>query len=119
MLITTNQNQQQQIVADSTLSYAKKLKEVTINQVVSDLIMAKGNSGRPGYKQYSEHLDALHKCGIDITIDALYKRVEQEYKRRKIINETLLTNSSSLHSTLTGDSGHDDSTSVTNHSAGN
>ena len=65
-------------MADSTSSYAKKLKEGTINHVVSNLIMAKGNSGRYGYKQDSESVDALHKCGIDNTIDALYKRVERE-----------------------------------------
>ena len=57
--------------------------------------MANGNSGRAGYKQYSESVDALHKCGIDITINAFYKRIECEYKRRKIPNEIVLTDSSS------------------------
>ena len=43
-------------MGDSTSSYAKKLEEGTINEVVSDLIMAKGNSGRAGYKQHSENV---------------------------------------------------------------
>ena len=45
-LITKNHYHWQQIMANSTSSYAKKLKDGTINQVVSDLNMAKGNSGR-------------------------------------------------------------------------
>ena len=68
-------------MANSTSSYAKKLKDGAINQVVNDLIMAKGNGERASYKQYSESIDALHKCGINITMDALYKRVEREYKK--------------------------------------
>ena len=67
-------------MADPTFSYAKKLKAGTTNQVVSDLIIAKGNNGRASYK-YSESFYALHKCGINITIHALSKRVEREYKR--------------------------------------
>ena len=63
-------------MANPTSIYAKKVKDGAINQVVNVLIMAKGNSGRASYKQYSESVDALHKCGINITIDALYKRIE-------------------------------------------
>ena len=78
LIIFTHKNHDfgQQTMADPTSSYTKKLKDGTINQVVNDLIMAKDNSGRASYKQYSESVDALHKCGINITIDALYKRVE-------------------------------------------
>ena len=73
---------------------------------------------RAEYKQKSESVDAIHKCGIDTTIDALYEEVEQKYKRRKMPNEIVLTDSLSLHSTLMGDSGHNDSTGVTKSSAG-
>ena len=63
-------------MGDPTSSYTKMLKDGNINEVVTDLIMAKDNSGRASYKQYIESVDALHKCGINITIDALYERVE-------------------------------------------
>ena len=65
-------------MANPTSSYAKKSKDGTINQVVNDLIMAKDNSWRASNKQYSESVDALHKCDINIIIDALYKKVERE-----------------------------------------
>ena len=87
-----------------TSNYIKKLKDGEVNQVVNDLSMAKDSEGRVSHKQYNEAIDALHKCGIDITIDALYKRVEQEYKRRNMPNEIEITDTSTLGSTLTSDS---------------
>ena len=65
-------------MANPTSSYVKNLKEGTINQVVSDLIMVKSNGGSSSYKQYNENVDVLHKCGINITIDDLYERVKWE-----------------------------------------
>ena len=40
-------------MTNPTSSYAKKLEDGTINQVFSDLNMAKGNSEMASHKQYS------------------------------------------------------------------
>ena len=63
-------------MANPILSYVKKLEDGAVNQVVNDLIIAKGSEGRVSHKQYNSAVDALFNCGINITIDALYKRVE-------------------------------------------
>ena len=81
-----------------------------LHQVDDDLIIAKGSEGRVSHKHYNEAVDAICKCGINITIDALYKRVEQEYKRRKMPNEIEIIDNFTLGSTLTGDSGNNIST---------
>ena len=57
-------------MADPSSSYDKKLKDGVVNQVVNDLIMTKGSEGWVSHKQYNEAVDALHKCGIDVTTDA-------------------------------------------------
>ena len=111
-------------MAHPTSCYVKKLKDGTVNQVVNDLIMAKDSEGRVSHKQYNEAVDALCKCGINITIDELYKRVEQEYKRKMMPNEIDITDNFTLGSTLTGDSvnnvstGSNDSTNVTKSCSG-
>ena len=66
----------QQTIADPTSNCINKLKDWAINQVVNDLIMAKDSSRRTSCKQYNESVDTLDKCGINVTIDALFKRVE-------------------------------------------
>ena len=63
-------------MVNPTSNYAKKLKDGATNHIVNDLIIVKGSDGRMSHKQYNEAVDALNKYGINVTIDALYKRVE-------------------------------------------
>ena len=63
-------------MANLISSYVKKLKDGAVNQVVDDLIIAKGSEERVSQREYNEAVDALFKCGINITIDALYKELK-------------------------------------------
>ncbi len=63
------------------VDYVKKLQVGAIKQAVDDLVKHKRKQGGLGRNAYLPAIDALSKLGIKIKRDALYKRVEREFKR--------------------------------------
>ncbi len=62
--------------------YIKKLQNGAINQAVNDLVLARKRDGMIQKNAYSSILDALHKIGVNITRDALYKCIGQGIKNQ-------------------------------------
>ena len=92
-------------MSNATKVLTKKLHSTAIDLIINELIMAKNGNGRNDHKKYNNNLNALHNLGVDMTIDAVYKRVEREYKKRKIPSEVVVRKDAfSLQSILAGDS---------------
>ncbi len=63
------------------VDYVKKLQVGAVKQAVDDLVECKRKGGTLGRNEYLSAIDALSKLGVKINRDALYKRVEREFKR--------------------------------------
>ena len=92
-------------MSNATTVLTKKLHSAAIHLIINELIMAKNGNGRSDHKKYNDSLNALHNLGEDMMINALYERVEREYKKRMIPSEVVIRKGTfSLQSILTGDS---------------
>ncbi len=63
------------------VDYVKKLQVSAIKQAVDDLVEHKRKGRTLGRNAYLSAIDALSKLGVKVKRDALYKRVEREFKR--------------------------------------
>ncbi len=89
--------------------YIKKLHNGAINQAINDLVLAKRRDGMIQKNGYLSVLDALHKIGVNITRDALYKRVEREIKNQKpveVVGYETMTHLSSITNEDCNDANH-------------
>ena len=75
---------------DSQSQYLKSMQEAALRKVVDDLVREKddGWKNRTSRDSYTSKLQCLELMGIDITRDALYKRVERQSKSKKQLKST-------------------------------
>ncbi len=67
-----------QILMD--INYVKKLHDGALKQAVNDMVQARRRNGKLEKNAYMAIIDVLSECGIKISRDALYKRVEREIR---------------------------------------
>ncbi len=77
------------------VDYLTKLQSGAIKQAVNDLVERRTRDGKLNKNAYTSVIDVLSKMGVEIKRDALYKSVEQEYKKmvqvKVVLDETTTT----------------------------
>ena len=70
-------------MSSSEDDYINGLRKAAMERVVHDLVKEKicGSNGRAQRDSYQSKIKALQAMGVSITKDALWKRVERQYKR--------------------------------------